>query len=311
MTDYLIDLISKNRNDQRLVKQFRIDEDLELNDEISDLLETSNDTAISPCSGIYHRYPSKLLLFPTSECLGHCRFCFRKNIKGENDHLSEDNFLQALRYIESSNVNEVIFSGGDPFAVGEETLISMLQKVRSISSVSVIRIHTRVLTYQPKLITDDFINELVKMQPLYMLFHINSHLELSDIAIERVKSLVNKGIMCFSQSALLKDVNDSEENLKLLFENLIINRIKPYYLFHPDRVMGSGHFYVSLKKGIHLYNYLYNRISGLAMPIYLFNIPGGYGHCIIDLGNVRELSNNKYEITNWQGEKVVYEDTES
>lgn len=128
------------------------------------------------------------------------------------------------------------------------------------------------------------------------------------LAKAKLKLLSDNGILCFSQTALLKGVNNTEQNLRKLFTTLIENKVKPYYLFHPDRVKRTGHFYLPLDEGIQLYN-SYNRISGLAMPIYLFNIPNGYGHCIVDLNNIVRTEEKGYYIINtWEGETIDYND---
>lgn len=185
----------------------------------------------------------------------------------------------------------------------------MIKRIKSIRQIRIIRIHTRVLTYAPQLITEQFINEIKEGIPVFFVFHINSYLEVTEIAKEKAKLLVDNGILCFSQTALLKGVNDTEQDLRKLFTILIENKIKPYYLFHPDRVKGTGHFYLSLKRGIDLYNSLYNRISGLAMPIYLFNVPEGYGHCIVDLNNIEQTKEEGHYIINtWEGKILHYYD---
>lgn len=225
--------------------------------------------------------------------------------------LSLEDFDVIEKYIIDHSITEVIFSGGDPFAVNSKQLLDMIKRVKKIEGVKIIRLHTRVLTYAPELITEDFVKAIKCGVPVFFVFHINSHLELTGLAKEKLKLLTDNGILCFSQTALLKGVNDTEQDLRLLFSTLIENKVKPYYLFHPDRVKGTGHFYISLKRGIELYNSLYNRISGLAMPIYLFNVPNGYGHCIVDLDNIRKKDDKGvYRIKTWDGEVIEYQDIE-
>lgn len=307
LTKYVKNLIEINNNDKRLVNQFVLNEYLENNDNINEIEDVAGDKNINKIKGIYHRYPNKLLIFPTEKCLGSCRFCFRKNIIDDND-LTIDDIENIVDYIKLNNIKEVIFSGGDPFAVEEKLLIEMIKRIQSISEVKIVRIHTRALTYNPEIITQNFIDNVKSKKPLYLVFHINSHLELSEEAIKIINNLTDNGILCFSQSALLKDVNDNIDDLNQLFSTLIENKIKPYYLFHPDRVKGTGHFYIPIKRGIMLYNNLYNYISGLAMPIYLFNIPNGHGHCIIDLQNIKQLEEDKYSIRTWENKEIIYND---
>lgn len=310
LSKYIEKVIADSNYDIRLTKQFLYQDEIENSDIINSIEDVSCDSEINYTKGLYHRYPGKVLIFPTERCLGSCRFCFRKNIINDSSQdLVLTDFNAIENYIITHEINEVIFSGGDPFAINTDLLLQFINRVKSIEQVKIIRIHTRVLTYEPNLITEDFIDGIKKGTPVFMVFHINSHLELTPLAKEKVKLLTNSGILCFSQTALLHEVNDTKDDLKLLFTELIINKIKPYYLFHPDRVKGTGHFYLPLKKGIKLYNSLYNTISGLAIPIYLFNVPNGYGHCIVDLGCIVPTNvENVYKINSWTGEEIEYID---
>lgn len=232
-------------------------------------------------------------------------------INDNSQNLTLNDFGAIEKYICTHKITEVIFSGGDPFAIRADTLINMINRIKAIKQIRLIRIHTRVLTYDPELITKDFIDSIKGGTPVFMVFHINSHLELTALAKEKARLLSENGILCFSQTALLHEVNDTEDDLRCLFSELLVNKIKPYYLFHPDRVKGTGPFYLPLRKGIALYNSLYNRVSGLAMPIYLFNIPNGYGHCIVDLGGIVATDNqNVYKINTWTGEQLEYIDVD-
>lgn len=311
LSTYIKGVIKENEYDSRLTRQFIYKEE-ENYDEINDVEDVAGDKEINYVKGIYHRYPGKILIFPTEKCLGSCRFCFRKNIINDSSNdLTLEDFDEIERYVTKNSINEVIFSGGDPFAVNSKILEDMINRVKKIKQIKIIRLHTRVLTYAPELITKEFVKSIKGGIPVFFVFHINSHLELTELAKQKVNLLTENGILCFSQTALLKGVNDTEQDLRLLFTTLIENKVKPYYLFHPDRVKGTSHFYIPLKRGIELYNSLYNRISGLAMPIYLFNIPNGYGHCIVDLGNICVKDQNGiYIIKTWDGDVIEYKDIE-
>ena len=307
LTNHIKELILKNNNDSRLEKQFILDENNERNDTINSLDDVAGDHGINRIKGLYHRYPSKVLIFPTQKCVSCCRFCFRKNIKTEEE-ITESDFEKIVEYISGDNkITEVIFSGGDPFAMEQQKLLNMIDRIKQIEHVVITRIHTRVLTCEPNLVNEKFVEKIKIGIPTYMVLHVNSHLEITDAFKEKVKLLTDNGIMCFSQTALLKDVNDNYDDLSSLFIELIKIKVKPYYLFHPDRVKGTGHFYISLKRGKQLYNSLFNRISGLAMPIYLFNVPGGYGHCIIGSDNVVKHE-NEYIIKTWDNQEVSYQE---
>lgn len=310
LTEYIKKLITDTNNDPRLVNQFVYKEEIERNDIINTVEDVAKDKEINYIKGIYHRYPGKILIFPTERCLGSCRFCFRKNIiNDESQDLSLEDFDDIENYIIKEGIEEVIFSGGDPFAIKEELLLKMIDRIKKINQVHIIRIHTRVLTYAPDLITQHFVESVKEGTPVFLVAHINSHLEITEVVKQKLKLLSENGILCFSQTALLKGVNNTEQDLRELFTTLIENKAKPYYLFHPDRVKGTGHFYLPLNEGIRLYNSLYNRISGLAMPIYLFNIPNGYGHCIVDLNNIiKTEKEGRYLINTWEGEVLQYDD---
>ena len=307
LSDYIKEVIKNSGFDKRLTKQFIVS-DLEYSDTLNTIDDVASDNKINLVKGLYHRYPGKVLIFPTERCLGSCRFCFRKNIISDSSmDLSIDEFTEIESYIKKNNITEVIFSGGDPFAISQDILLRMINRIKKIEQVRIIRIHTRVLTYAPHLITNEFVEGIKQGTPVFMVFHINSYLEITELAKQKAKMLCDNGILCFAQTALLAGVNDTEEDLKLLFSTLLENRIKPYYLFHPDRVKGTSHFYLPLKKGIDLYNSLYNRISGLCMPIYLFNIPEGYGHCIVDLNNIIATdAPGVYKIKTWEGMQINY-----
>lgn len=305
LTTNLKGIFSEHSNDIRLFKQFVYDFREELNN-LDGSIDIADDNAIMKMEGLFHRYPTKVLIFPTESCFGECRFCFRKHIR-QNKILSKEDFSKIIQYIASNKeITEVIFSGGDPMTLNNDILFEMISKVRNITSVKIIRIHTRVLTYSPERINKEFIDFIKTVQPLYMVFHINSAIELSSLACNKANELANNGIFCMSQTALLHEVNDTVKDLEELFTKLITLRIKPYYLFHPDRVKGNDHFYVRLNKGIDLYKSLFNYISGLAMPIYLLNIPNGGGHCIIDLSNVIKQSKNEYILTDWEDNTHKY-----
>lgn len=310
LSEYIKKLIMDTNYDPRLVNQFIYNKGIEANDTINTVEDVAKDKEINRIKGIYHRYPGKILIFPTERCLGSCRFCFRKNIiSDDSQDITLEDFDDIEKYIVKEGINEVIFSGGDPFAIREDLLLNMISRIKKIDQVHIIRIHTRVLTYAPDLITQRFVEAIKEGTPVFLVFHINSHLEVTEIVKQKLKLLSENGILCFSQTAMLKGVNNTEQDLRLLFTTLIENRVKPYYLFHPDRVKGTGHFYLPLKEGIGLYNSLYNRISGLAMPIYLFNIPDGYGHCIVDLNNIVETEEDgHYVINTWEGEVLHYKD---
>ena len=138
------------------------------------------------------------------------------------------------------------------------------------------------------------------------MFHINHPRELSPESREAIGRLVDNGVPCLSQTALLRGVNDDRETLKELFVGLVEYRVKPYYLFHTDPIEGLGHFRVSMRKGMEIMRSLYDRMSGLAYPLYVFNVPGGRGHVLLLPSSVLDLGNGRYQITTFEGDSVDY-----
>jgi len=305
ITNHLEKLITSTK-DIGLRKQF-IPQQNELQyyeKEYKDVCEEQN----SDFFGVIQKYPNKVLLMLTYECFGNCRFCFRRGID-EYPKISKENFIRSLKYITDNNINEVILSGGDPLILKHSLLIDYIRQISQIQSVSIIRIHTRALTFNPNQISEELLMDLSKIETIiFFVFHINQYEEMSREFAEKTKQIRKYGFLMFSQTALLKGVNDTREKLQDLFENLLLLGVKPYYLFHTDPVSGIGHFRVSLKDGINLYKSIYNSISGLAIPIYLMNVPPGHGHVIIDLQNIFHIEGSKYLIKTWQGEEIEYYD---
>jgi lysine 2,3-aminomutase len=155
------------------------------------------------------------------------------------------------------------------------------------------------------------VNILTKYKPLFMVIHVDTEKEISGATQNAISLLVDNGIPCFASSPLLRGVNDSEIELRALWTKLLENRVKPYYLFHSDPVKGLRHFLVPLEKGIKMMYNLYDRMSGLAMPHYCFNVPDGGGHVLLNNNYVTKISNGHYKITTFEGVQMDYFETES
>ena len=208
----------------------------------------------------------------------------------------------------SNNIDEVIFSGGDPFFSTDKLIESAVDKLSRLSAVKIVRYHTRIFTSDPNRITANLISIISRKKTAFIVMHVNQVEEITPEMEKAINLCMDSGIPLFSQTALLRGVNDNKETLQDLFEALVHLRVKPYYLFHSDPGHGLSHFRVKLEDGINLYKSIYDRTSGLAMPIYLFNIPGGFGHVILDLGNVKSLGDDEFELTSWEGKRITYKD---
>ena len=273
--------------------------------------DVNDDVGYSPVKGLVHRYPTKVLIFPSNFCGCYCRYCFRRKLKREvEDTLSLNDYEKIFEYLhEHPSINEVIFSGGDPLVVKDEVFEYILSQLALIESVKIIRFHTRMIITIPYRITNDFVSMLKKFQKrfaIYMVIHIDTLREVSSETKAAVIKLVDNGIMCFASCPLLHGINDKEETLKELWNGLVENRIKPYYLFQSDPVQGLKHFIVPLSRGLEITRNLYDNISGLAMPLYCFNVPNGGGHVLITYPYIRQVGEHEFELTNFEGKVIKY-----
>lgn len=309
LTAYLLDLINETNN-EGLKKQF-LPQGNELSHLENEFKDVANENSYTPVTGIVHRYPNKVLLLLTLNCPTYCRFCFRKeklNDTLQMRFLTTEQIDNAFNYIKENKIEEVIFSGGDPFFCSKKMLFKIVDRLVDDDNIKIVRYHTRYFTFDPNIIDNELLNIISRKKSSFIVMHINQPEEITMQMQEAVERCISHGIPLFSQTALLKGVNDNELVLKELFTKLIHSKVKPYYLFHTDPSQGLSHYRVKLKEGIRIYKALYDRISGLAMPTYLFNVPGGHGHSIIDLNNFKEIAEDTYEIENFEGGKVIYKD---
>lgn len=245
-----------------------------------ELADPIGDEFRSPVKGIVHRYPDRVLLKPLHVCPVYCRFCFRREKVGPGgEALSADELDAALAYIRARpEIWEVILTGGDPLMLAPRRLGRLLAALDAIPHVAVIRIHSRVPVADPGRITEELVAALrPRRTGVWLGVHCNHARELTTEARTALARLANAGLPLMAQTVLLKGVNDDVETLEQLMRALIAARVKPYYLHHPDLVRGTGHFRVSIAEGQALMKALRGRLSGLAQPTYVLDVPGGHG----------------------------------
>ena len=245
-----------------------------------ELADPIGDEARSPLKGIVHRYPDRLLLKPLHACPVYCRFCFRREKVGPGgEALSDAELEAALDYIRShSEVWEVILTGGDPLMLAPRRMAKLIAGLDAIGHVAVIRIHSRVPIVEPGRLSEEMVAALrPKRAALWFGVHCNHPRELGDAARAALARLADAGIPLMGQTVLLRGINDDVETLDRLMRALVTARVKPYYLHHPDLVRGTGHFRVSIRQGRALVKALRGRLSGLAQPTYVLDVPGGHG----------------------------------
>ena len=272
------ELLAKCQKSDALAKQFIPSAD-ELCKQDYELIDPIGDEAYSPLSGLIHRYPDRVLLLPRGNCPSYCRFCFRKSSVGQSANLSKSQISEAVDYIKhNSQIHELILSGGEPLTLPACELKWLLHQVMSIEHIDWVRIHTRLPVTSPELAkVFDFSIFANLKKPLYVAIHCNHTDEIDDDFIDFTDQLRKCGLILLSQTVLLKGVNDSTNTLDTLFRTLSRNGIRPYYLHQLDRALGTSHFRVPLKEGRKLLAALRGRLSGIALPTYILDLPGGEG----------------------------------
>jgi len=241
------------------------------------------DEALSPLPGIVHRYPDRVLLKPLLACPVYCRFCFRREQVGpDGGVLSPTQLEDAYGYISShKEIREVILTGGDPLIPSPRRLSEILGRLHEIPHLEVLRIHTRAPVADPDLVTEALAEALDIAAPLFVVLHANHAREISGPVRAAVTRLQRRGIPILGQSVLLAGVNDSEAALADLFRAMLRARIKPYYLHQLDAAPGTARFFVAPERGREILAKLRGKISGTALPAYVFDRPGGLGKVLV------------------------------
>ena len=307
ITPYYLSLIDKNNPDCPIRKQ-AIPTINELNVREEELPDPLGDERRSPIKGITHRYPDRLLLYPTYQCAMYCRHCFRRRIVGQSDKtLTSEEMDKAIAYIqEHTEVREVILSGGDPLFLPDEMLKSLLSRIKNIPHVRWIRIHSRVFVTLPYRITPTLARILKSVRPLSIITHVNHPNEITPQFKRAVDRILCSGIPMFDQSVLLKGINDNHETLQELFYRLMESGVKPYYLHQCDLAQGVSHFRTSVQTGINLMKGLRGFISGLCIPTYMIDTPGGYGKVPINYDYIKSYENKMIQLETFKGEVRPY-----
>ena len=275
---------------------------LELVETPGEMADPIGDAAHEKVKGVTHRYPDRVLLKPTHTCHVYCRFCFRREKVGQADEaLDAAEMDAALDYIRSHpEIWEVILSGGDPLVLSDRRLATLMVELSTIQHVQVIRIHTRSPVADPARIGDGLIAALKVRPAVYVVVHVNHPREISDEVKLGFAKMVDAGIPLLSQSVLLKGVNNSVETLSALFKALVALRMKPYYLHHLDKAKGTEHFRCSIAEGQKLMRGLRGQLSGLCLPTYMLDIPGGFGKVPIGPSYLERCANGAYQVTDYR-----------
>jgi len=313
VTPYYLSLIDKSnfKNDPIFKQAFGgIEELTTLKSELSDPLSEDKD---SPVEGITHRYPDRVLFHVSNICSMYCRHCTRKRKVGDIDFVPTKSQLnQGIDYIRRSpEVRDVLLSGGDPFMLSDQMIDWLLNEIRSIPHVEVIRIGTRMPVVLPYRITDDLVNILKKYHPLWINTHFNHPREITSSSKQALAKLADGGFPLGNQSVLLADVNDCPRIMKSLVHQLVQNRVRPYYLYQCDLSEGLSHFRTPIGKGIEIMESLVGHTSGFARPTYVIDAPGGGGKIPVMPNYIISWSTNKVVLRNYEGVITTYKEPDS
>ena len=279
ITPQIAGLIDRGDPHDPIARQF-VPDVAELTATPEERTDPIGDDAHSPVDGIVHRYPDRVLLKLVNVCAVYCRFCFRREMVGPGKQmLSPDKLDAALAYIHAHPaIWEVILTGGDPLVFPARRLGDVIRRIAAADHVKILRLHTRLPVVAPGKITPALLRALkAPGKTTYVALHANHPRELTHAVRGACARIVDAGIPMVSQSVLLRGVNDDAATLEALMRAFVECRIKPYYLHHADLAPGTAHFRTTLREGQILMRALRGRLSGLAQPTYVLDIPGGYG----------------------------------
>jgi len=276
--------------------------------ESAEMVDSLGEDAHSPVPGLVHRYPDRVLMLVNTQCASYCRFCTRSRLVGDPYHqYNLETYQMQIDYISANpTIRDVLLSGGDPLILPQQVLESILVKLREIPHVEVVRIGTRVPIFLPMRIDQALCNMLRKYHPLWINIHINHPKEITPEAKQAISRLADAGIPLGSQTVLLAGINDCPQLMKKLFQCLVQNRIRPYYLYQCDQVPGSSHFRTSVGAGLEIMENLRGHTSGFAIPTYVIDAPQGGGKVPILPQYLISSSDKTAVIRNYEGLIAAY-----
>ncbi|MGN0906526.1 MAG: KamA family radical SAM protein [Bullifex sp.] len=282
-------------------------------------LETVEDASIDPLrevshsvtSRLIHRYNNRAALLTTDRCFTYCRHCFRRRFTGlDTGPISEKEIDEAAAYLKYHHeIKELLLTGGDMFTLSNERLEYLFRTLKEVRSDIILRLCTRAPVTYPDRFDDEVMDIISKYSygaPFMLLTHYNHPRELTERSLSAVKRFLDLGIPAFNQTVLLAGVNDDADVLEKLCNGLLYNRIKPYYLFQGDLVMGTAHLRTDIKDGIALEQELRRRLSGLAMPQYTLDLPEGGGKIVLTSDHFIGEDEKCYHFTTPEGEERSY-----
>lgn len=278
-----------------------------------DMLDPLCEDEDSPVPHITHRYPDRVLFLVTSFCSMYCRHCTRRRLAGHEDEaVTPSDINRAIDYIrQTKTVRDVLVSGGDPFVLEDNALEHVLSELRAIEHVEIIRIGTRTPVVLPQRITQNLCDMLKKYHPIWINTHFNHPAEITEESKQACELLANAGIPLGNQSVLLRGINDCPRIMKKLVQELLKIRVRPYYIYQCDLSTGLASFRTPVSKGIEIIEHLRGHTSGLAVPTFVVDVPGGGGKIPINPTYLISQSHNRVVLRNYEGVISVYTEPEN
>ena len=279
-------------------------QELDIVDGVIDSLDEDGD---SPVPNITHRYPDRALFLVSPVCASYCRFCTRRRKVGDPEKIPLNQYDSAFAYLaEHAEIRDVILSGGDPMMLSDRRLEYIFQRLRAIPHIEIIRIGSRITSHLPERITPEFCEMVRKFHPVYMNTHFNHPSELTAASVAALGRLADAGVPLGCQTVLLRGVNDDPQVMKELMQKLLKARVRPYYIYMADQVAGGEHFRTQVEKGLEIVKALRGWTSGLAVPHFVIDAPGGGGKVPLLPEYVEEINEDEVIFRNYEGKRFVY-----
>jgi len=308
ITPYYLSIIEQNNINDPVRKQ-AIPSIYETIIDPTDMMDPLHEDVDSPVPGLTHRYPDRVLLLTTHICSMYCRHCTRRRKVGDNEdsHFPKEQLEKGLEYIKNTpEVRDVIVSGGDPLTMSDNQLDWLLGEIRKIDHVEIIRIGTRTPVVMPMRITENVCNILKKYNPVYVNTHFNHSNEITEDAKNACEMMADHGLVLGNQTVLLRGVNDNPAIMKKLMHDLLKIRVKPYYIYQCDLSEGISHFRTPISTGIQIVENLRGHTSGLAVPHFVVDTPGGGGKVPVMPNYIISQSPDRIILRNYEGRIVTY-----
>ena len=309
ITPYFLKLADRNNPNCPIRRQF-----IPVKEEgyvsATDMVDPCGEDDHMPTPGLVHRYPDRVLLLVSDFCASYCRYCTRSRMVGNQAFMMTDALLeQAAEYLEShKKIRDVLISGGDPLTMATSRLERIIARLRKIPHIELVRVGTRVPVLLPQRITDELLEMLRKYHPFYMSIHFNHSKEITREVRAACAKIADAGIPMGSQTVMLKGVNDRVGTMKKLMHDLVKIRVRPYYIYQCDPVVGTEHFRTPISTGIRIMERLRGHTSGYAVPTFVIDGPGGGGKIPVGPNYLLSAEDGKVILRNYQGRIFIYDE---